>query len=440
MAADPLTVLRDQVENAIADPSLEPVERVARLRDLRERMVDIVGVADSYIGSVSRLREAVSSRSARDVLWVRRQADLREQAEADGSLEEWVAPTHAELNRLQEEGLLEEVAGVMRAAWDESKHKRGVGGEFAHTDFFAAKEGQVMASVDRLRPTRQDPEHIAKAAKYADEARRGLRAKRKPLDVRENGDGTLSIVDGNSTFAALKDKLTHFPVMIGQGDAGEAATARVVDEIHKNAVEAEPLVTPTLKAVTAELGGKMEGLQHVLKSAESIRSKIGRKQEKYPGMTADAAGRKVLDSVRYTAVFPSSNYVQGVGRTLEALKAQGFAPYETRNFWGLSDDYDGYHAILQGPKGVMVELQFHTPDSLSTKSKLNHPLFEQYRESHDPAARKLIYQQMVANSAKIEQPPGIETLGPARPSPSAEQGKRRGESPYATVTSANGVG
>lgn len=437
MAADPLTVIRAQVEDAIADPSLEPVERVARLRDLRERMADIVGVADTYIGSVSRLREAESSRSARDVLWLRRQADLQESSE--GGPDEWKGLTRGELDELAEEGLLEEVAGVMRAAWDESKHKRGPGGKFSHTDFFQAHPGQVMASTDRLRPTRQDPpEHIAKAARYADEARRGLRSKRKPLDVRENGDGTLSIIDGNSTYEALKDKLTHFPVTVGQGDPGEAATARVVDEIHRNAVAAEPLVTPALKTVTAELGGKLEGLQHRLKGPDSIRSKIARKQEKYPGMSADRAGKKVLDSVRYTAVFPATNYVQGIGKTLEALQKQGFAPYETRNYWGLQDDYDGYHAIMRGPKGVMVEVQFHTPDSLSTKEKLNHPLFEQYRDSHDPAARKLIYAQMVANSAKIEQPPGIETLGSPRQSPSAEQGQRRGESPY-VMKPANGV-
>lgn len=441
---DPLTALRDQVENAIADPDLEPIERTSRLRDLRERLADVVGLADRYLSSTERLRESEASRAARDVLWARGQADLREQLEEAGA-ETGELPSHELLDELGEEGLLVEAAGLMRKEWDESKHKRGEAGKFAHTDFFKAAEGTTMAHTSRLRPTRQDPpEHVAKAAQFADEARQGLRQKRKPLDVRENGDGTLSIIDGNSTYEALKDKLDQFPVTIGEGDAETATLDRVSGEISSHAAEAEPSITPTLKAVTTELGGKLEGLEHKLKSPESIKSKIKRKQEKYPGMTADRAGLKILDAVRYTAVFPSSNYTQGISRTLDALTKQGFTPYDLKNYWGQGDDYDGFHAILTGPNGVKVELQFHTPESLQTKEKLNHPLFEQFRDSHDPKARYQLWQQMVANSAKIAPPPGIEALGPSRPSPSAEQRKRRQESPYEDPTliagdTANGV-
>lgn len=436
VAVDPLTAIRQQLEDCLADPDLETSERVARLRDLRERIIDLVGVADRYLSSTEQLRESAASAQARDLLWARGNADLRETLIDSG---EWEAReldeagflSHRELDRLDEEGLLVEAVAALRRDWEEAKHPRGHGGKFSHTDFFKPHEGSILASTDRLRPTRSDSaEHVEKARRYAHEGRKGLREKRKPLDVRENGDGTLAIIDGNSTYAALKDQLDQFPVTIGQGDAGEDARSRVADEVFQRAVKAEPSITPTMKTVVAEHGGSLQGLDYRIKSRDSIASKITRKQEKYPGMTADQASRKVLDQVRYTATFDPDSYVEGTRATMKALEAQGLKLRETKNYWGGTDDYDGFHALYENADHVPVELQFHTPDSFKTKEGANHKLFEEFRDSHDSKRRYELWDAMVANNQKLERPLGVEALGPRMDSPSLQQRRRRKEDDF----------
>lgn len=453
MAFDPIAEFGRQLDNAAADPSLTPHERLVKLRELRDRCSDMVGAADRHIADVHALSEADVARSSREVLRARELADIAEALELDGV--ESGLPTHRDLDALAEEGLLEEALPALAAhglvKFDPLKHPHGTGGRFEQTedmpkkapeidmhgqpvderyhDYFKDDPEAIIASMDRLHRTREDtPEHIAKARRNLDRAKRGLILKRKPLSVAENGDGTLSIIDGNSTHAALEaEGLTHLPVVIDHQvtDPSGAAVDRVADEIATKAEAAEKDVTPAIKNVIEASGGRMEGLEHRLKTRDSIKSKIARKQEKYPGLPANLAGEKVKDALRYTAVLPDERYVEGVKGVQSALKSAGYDVGESKNFWGGADDYDGYHAILHGPGGH-VELQFHTDASLAAKNKL-HPLFAQFRESADSKERYQLWQQMKAITAKTPMPPGVEALGPAMPSPSKEQAARRHE-------------
>lgn len=461
MALDPIAELGRQFDASASDPGLTPRERMVKLRTLRDRVVDLVGQADRYIGNLHQLEESAAARDTRDVLRARELAGVRESLELDGVdgalLDEAALPTNAELDALAEEGLLGEAVAVIGGhplgKFDKSLHPHGNHGEFSRTfhdekkapavdkdgqpiderykDYFKHDPDAIVAHVDRLRPTRDDtPEHIAKARKNLNNAKKGLILKRKPLTVAENGDGTLSIIDGNSTHAALTaEGLTHLPVKIDHQvtDAGAAANDRVADEIATKASAAEKDVTPAISNVVQEAGGRMEGLEHRLKSRESIKSKIARKQEKYPGLTANKAGEKVKDSVRYTAVVPKEGYVQSIKDTQGKLAEAGYNVAESRNFWGGNDDYDGYHAILQGPDGTNVELQFHTDESLAAKKQL-HPLFEQFRETTDSTQRYTLWKQMQAITAKTPKPEGVDTLGPTIASPSKHQAQKRHES------------
>lgn len=434
VALDPLTHLAQQVEDAATDSDLEPSERLLKLRVLRERLLDLAGRADRYIADQNRLREHETSAEGRLILRARQYASLREELHSTGShtLEELDGlgfVSHEELDHLAEEGLLEEAVRGLVRRWDvteERKHPRrqgrwtrkpgGGAGDGAvdqrYRHYFQDHPDAIPAHIERLVPTRQDPpDKRARARKHLNDARAGRKQKRKPLDVRENGDGTLSIIDGNSTYAELKDEgLTHLPVLIGEGEPGEAAVGRTAGDISERAAKAEQSITPLLKTVVPEVGGKLDGLEFRLKSRESIQSKIRRKQEKYPGMTADRAGAKVMDAVRYTAVYPAENYVEGIDRAVSALEKHGLKVVEKRNYWGRDDDYDGVHAIMRGSDDVPIELQFHTPESLNTKQVLNHPLFEGLRESKDSHERYGLWQKMLANQRKVPRPPGIEKL------------------------------
>jgi hypothetical protein len=65
-------------------------------------------------------------------------------------------------------------------------------------------ETQVIP-IDQLTPLRARPEGIDRARTYMDEAARGDRAKRAPVTVRAEEDGTYTVLDGNSTYAAGKE-------------------------------------------------------------------------------------------------------------------------------------------------------------------------------------------------------------------------------------------
>jgi hypothetical protein len=204
---------------------------------------------------------------------------------------------------------------------------------------------------------------------------------------------------------------------VAPGGADDAAIARVADEMATKAEAAEPAVTAALKRVTTDKGGKLEGLDYRLKTRESLARKIKLKKEKYPGMEANEAGARILDSLRYTAVFPHEGYTEGVEATLDAAAKAGYQTVMRENYWGGGDDYDGFHTILRGPDGLDVELQFHTPESLATKEQKQHPIYEKFRASKDAHERWQLWQQMTANAAEIPQPPGADQLGGAKQHP-----------------------
>jgi len=82
--------------------------------------------------------------------------------------------------------------------------------------YFDMTKPHELVPIEKLHPIKQDPsEHIAKAARYMDEAARGARSKRKPITGMRNSDGTVTILDGKGTLQASRDRgLTHLPVEI----------------------------------------------------------------------------------------------------------------------------------------------------------------------------------------------------------------------------------
>jgi peptidoglycan hydrolase-like protein with peptidoglycan-binding domain len=125
-------------------------------------------------------------------------------------------------------------ARLAEAFWNARLHPRGRGGKWsevfnrlkpsgggsaAHgaemaSDYFDLRKPHDLVRVRDLTPSRQDTaEHVAKAAGFMDKAKRGEMDKRKPLMVRREPDGTMRILDGNSTFQVAQERgLTHVPI------------------------------------------------------------------------------------------------------------------------------------------------------------------------------------------------------------------------------------
>jgi hypothetical protein len=67
--------------------------------------------------------------------------------------------------------------------------------------FFKRVPGAVEVSLDDLTPIRAREKGIANANRFMWLAYWGEMDRRKPISLRDNGDGTYTVLDGNSTFA-----------------------------------------------------------------------------------------------------------------------------------------------------------------------------------------------------------------------------------------------
>jgi hypothetical protein len=135
VATGTANALRDEIENAAQDESIDPSARLRMLSALRGDLVSVLGACDQYIGALERHAQSLAAAQRENVEIARRFASLRE-----GMIEEGVATgdeldlvgilSEAELDQLEEEGLLLEAVGYLRKKWDEALHPRGRGGQF----------------------------------------------------------------------------------------------------------------------------------------------------------------------------------------------------------------------------------------------------------------------------------------------------------------------
>lgn len=139
---DPLEALRAEIEEVAADDSQEVAVRTARLMEFRGDLVSLLGSIDTYVGD--NAVEADGSRAPEvqeAVERLRENADIRETLLGRGMsdpavLDDLMIWSHEELDKLAEEGLLEESAltalafGREAAKFTEGKHPRGRGGKW----------------------------------------------------------------------------------------------------------------------------------------------------------------------------------------------------------------------------------------------------------------------------------------------------------------------
>lgn len=110
---DAIAELLAQIQQT-ANSNLDPADRTAALTDLRERIVDVVAECDRHLALGHRGREAEASQQVRSRIAARGIAEARSllvEEFAPAELDAAAVLSHDELDRLQEEGLLDEAAG-----------------------------------------------------------------------------------------------------------------------------------------------------------------------------------------------------------------------------------------------------------------------------------------------------------------------------------------
>jgi len=196
----------------------------------------------------------------------------------------------------------------------------------------------------------------------------------------------------------------------GLADLEPGDSQTVAQYYQSQAEQSEPALTEMMQTLAELSGGNLTGLEHAVKSAESLQNKIERDMlEK--GISAQEAASEINDRNRYTLVLNDEAFVENVQRVQAELEKQGWSQYDEKykNFFASGDNYDGYNTVVIHESGQRFELQFHTEDSLRIKEQV-HPIYEKFRETRNTADRRVLWQQMADAYATAEQPPGWENL------------------------------
>jgi hypothetical protein len=196
-----------------------------------------------------------------------------------------------------------------------------------------------------------------------------------------------------------------------QGKYSDEANAEA-SKLRKTVEEYEPELTERMMKLTAENGGRLEGLEYRLKTEESLARKIDKEAKQDFGGDTKKASEKISDAVRYTSVIDVANYSDGVQATLNGLKDAGYTvdPKRIKNFWDTGDDYQGINAKVRHPSGFEFELQFHTPESLKAKEQ-THPHYEEFRTAKDAKTKVKIFRRMTRIARNISIPVGVLAVG-----------------------------
>lgn len=161
-----------------------------------------------------------------------------------------------------------------------------------------------------------------------------------------------------------------------------AEAQRRAEEIMAAGAAAEPELTALITSIAEGAGGSMTGLEHRLKTVESLARKLHDKA-KAKGISIEDYAARVADAVRYTAIVdddPPGNYAAAIRRTIEMLEAQGIQVEELETHWLPGDSYNGVHLVGRHPNGTLFELQFHTTGSIEAKNS-THGIYERIRQA-----------------------------------------------------------
>jgi hypothetical protein len=120
----------------------------------------------------------------------------------------------------------------------------------------------------------------------------------------------------------------------------------------------------------------------------------------------------VSDVLRYTIVFETSQYTQSVENTRAKLLGKDIVPAKQKNYWGPGDAYQGINDVFSMPCGksptgyLLVEVQFHTPESFRHKMKA-HEMYEEFRQTIDPELKTALWRDSCAAADRLPVPPNV---------------------------------
>lgn len=164
-----------------------------------------------------------------------------------------------------------------------------------HEDFFNVTPQTTRVSLDKLRPSKQpesQPKSVDNAERFMRQAAAGEKGKRDPIRVRDDGDGTYTVLDGNATYgAAVRNDWKDLPVEVVNAKPGGETTGgaavrpgddearavhqRIVESVGDVPAEAPPQPASTEEELYALAPAAQEGFVDILDRGVGVSASLG---------------------------------------------------------------------------------------------------------------------------------------------------------------------
>lgn len=177
---------------------------------------------------------------------------------------------------------------------------------------------------------------------------------------------------------------------------------KLAGNIYNLAKKKEKEITRDVVFSAQQAGAKMYGLEHKLKTKESIARKIDT-DSKEKNISLFESASDIKDAVRYTTIAEDDNFVQAYNKFKKSLEEKGYEEIRCKNYFDLYRQgkvkHKSVQSIFSDSDGYKFEVQFHTPSSQDAKNK-KLPLYEERRKTGLSKERQLELEKHMEALAK----------------------------------------
>lgn len=222
------------------------------------------------------------------------------------------------------------------------------------------------------------------------------------------------------TYPIRSDEIYHYGVKRrsgrypwGSGDRPYQSANSSAVSMYKHARNMEKKITPDIKDAAKISNCKLYGLENRLKTTDSIQRKMNKKQIE-DGMSESESMNDIHDSVRYTTISDTKNFVSSYESFKKKLGSLGYSEIECKNYFEMFNQGKVKHKAVQSQfetkDGFKFEVQFQTPESQDAKTK-KIPLYEERRQVGIKQERaKELEDEMEKLALAVPDPPDIEKI------------------------------
>lgn len=187
----------------------------------------------------------------------------------------------------------------------------------------------------------------------------------------------------------------------------------VSKQVRKEAEQRIEKIESDVSEAARKSGSKLYGLDHKLKTEESIARKID-KNAKEKQISISQSANDLKDAIRFTTITSEKDFVDSYEKFKAQLERKGYTETRCKNYFELFNQGKVKHKSVQcnysTDDGYEFEIQFHTPASQDAKIK-KVPLYEERRSLNVNKKRAdELEKQMEDLALKVKDPVGIERI------------------------------